>query len=286
MKYLIIALALFSNYSFASEEEAINQLRALDWKKAPADYQIAHDKAIIKTTENDYLVTGDDAAEYMFIMQGHRGYKPDAAIYRVQGPEASSQVIYTVHKIGFVTKDDWKDSINKDSILQEIRNETNKNNEKVAPGYPKNFVDSWVQPPHLDKTNNTVYWAIAGHDDRNTKFINAKALKLGREGYTEVVWIGSPEQFSSAEASLKPILANYNYKEGFQYDDYIPGSDKIAAAGVGALVYKLVTGKAAAQAGFLAIAAIFAKKFWFLIFLPFAYVWKWIKRRFIDPTKE
>lgn len=286
MKYLIVALALFINYSFASEEDTISQLRALDWKKAPADYQIAHDKAIIRTTKNDYLVTGENAAEYMFIMQGHRGYKPDAAIYRVQGPEVNSQVIYTIHQIGFVTQDDWKDNIDKEEILQEIKNETKKNNNKMAQGYPKNYVDSWAQPPYLDKTNNTVYWAIAGHDDHNTKFINAKALKLGRDGYTEVVWIGSPEQFSSAEASLKPILTNYNYKEGFQYDDYIPGSDKLAAAGVGALVYKLATGKAAAKVGFLAITAIFAKKLWFLIFLPFVYGWKWIKRRSLGSTKK
>jgi uncharacterized membrane-anchored protein len=50
--------------------------------------------------------------------------------------------------------------------------------------------------------------------------------------------------------------------------------DKVAAAGVGALVYKLATGKAIAKAGALALIAIFAKKLWFLIFLPFIWLWK------------
>jgi hypothetical protein len=33
-------------------------------------------------------------------------------------------------------------------------------------------------------------------------------------------------------------------------------------------------------AGFFALLLIFAKKLWFLIFLPFVFVWKWIKGLF------
>ena len=230
MRLLFIFLALFTAHSFAAEEDHIAKLRALNWKENPDNYSIAGDKAVIKTTENDYLVTGKDAAEYMFIMQGHRGYNPDAAILRVQGPEADSQVIYTINKVGYLTKDDWEDNIDKAKMLKEIKESTKESNKQRGEGYPDLFVDSWAQDPHLDKVNNTVYWAIAGHDDNQTKFINAKALKLGREGYTEILWIGSPEQFSSAEVALEPVLANYNYKEGFQYADYIPGT-KLAAAG-------------------------------------------------------
>jgi uncharacterized membrane-anchored protein len=279
MKFLIIYLTLFATNSFAAEEDVITQLRALNWKEAPDAYSVADDKAVIQTTENDYLVTGKDAAEYMFIMQGHRGYNPDAAILRIQGPEVDSQVIYTINKVGYLTKDDWGDNIDKAKMLKEIKENTKESNKKRGEGYPNVYVDSWAQDPHLDKVNNTVYWAIAGHDDNQEKFVNAKALKLGREGYTEILWIGSPKQFSSAEAALEPVLANYNYKEGFQYADYVPGTDKLAAAGVGALVYKLATGKAVAKAGLLALAAIFAKKLWFLIFLPIIYGWKWVKNK-------
>ncbi len=286
MKIIFIFLVLITAQSFASEDEQYAKLRVLNWQEKPDSYLVANDKATIKTTENDFLVVGKDASEYMFIMQGHRGYSPDAAILRVQGPEADSQVIYTINDVGYLTKDDWEDSIDKAKMLEEIKENTTAANKQKSEGYPNIYVDSWAQDPHLDRANNTVYWAIAGHDDNQSKFINAKALKLGREGYTEIIWIGSPEQFSSAEKALEPVLANYEYKEGFQYTDYIPGTDKLAAAGVGALVYKLATGKAVVKAGFLALAAIFAKKLWFLIFVPFIFGWKWIKKKFFGKSGD
>ena len=263
----------------ASEEERFNKLGELDWKRDPKIYSISSGKAEITTTENDYLVVGKDASEYMFIMQGLKNYSPDAAILRVGGPEGDSQVIYTINKIGYLTKDDWSDNIDKDEMLKEIQNSTNEANKLRGDDYLDLYVDGWAQDPYLDDIKNTVYWAISGHDDGGNKSVNAKALKLGREGYTEILWIGSPEQFTSSEIVLEPVLANYNYNEGFKYADYVPGTDTVAAAGVGALVYKLATGKAVAKAGALALALIFAKKLWFLIFLPFVYLWRRYKAK-------
>ena len=285
MKIFTLLLTIFVVQASANQEEIIAKLQALNWQQEPTTYSIANDKATVTTTENDFLVIGEEASEYMFIVQGHKNYKPDAAILRIQGPEADSQVIYTINKIGYLTQDDWAENIDKDKMLEEIKEGTIETNKQRGEGYLDIFVDSWAQEPFLDKENNTVFWVIAGHDADNSQFINAKALKLGREGYTEILWIGSPEQFTSSEVALKPILANYDYSEGFQYADYIPGQDSVAAAGVGALVYKLATGKAAAKAGMLAAAVLFAKKFWFIIFLPFVYGWKWIKKKMLKGSE-
>lgn len=279
MKSIFILLILFTSHTFASQNDPYAKLQELDWKKYPASYSIADDKASITTTENEFLVTGKDATKYMFIMQGHRDYHPDAAILRVRGAAENSQVIYTIHKVGFLTKDDWAENIDKDRMLKEIQSNTAENNKRRGKGYSNLYVDGWAQIPHLDSVNNTVYWAITGHNEEKDTFINAKALKLGREGYTEILWIGSKKQFTSAEVALQPVLANYTYKDGFTYADYIPGTDTVAAAGVGALVYKLATGKAAVKAGIVALALIFAKKFWFFVFLPVIYVWKRIKAK-------
>lgn len=279
---MFFILLMFSMQASAStlEDEHINELRALDWKQVPNSYSISGNTAKITTTENDFLVIGKDADEYMFITQGHKNYHPDAVMLRVRGPEVNSQVIYNINKIGYLTKDDWGENIDKDVMLKEIQRSTAEVNKLKGEGYLHLYVDGWAQEPHLDNVKDTVYWATSGHDSENNKFINAKALKLGREGYTEIFWIGSPEQFTSTEAVLEPVLKNYNYSEGFKYSDYVPGTDAVAAAGVGAVVYKLVTGKTAAKVGALAIAAVLAKKLWFLIFLPFIYAWKVMKRKF------
>lgn len=286
MKALLIIFTIFTTQALASQDDQIEKLRALNWQENPDTYSISDNKATITTTENDFLVTGKDATEYMFITQGHRNYSPDAAVLRVQGPEADSQVIYTINKVGFLTKDDWGDNIDKDKMLKEIQEGTKAANKQRGKGYSDLFVDTWAQDPHLDSVNNTVYWAISGHDEDGNKFINAKALKLGREGYTEILWIGSPNQFTSSETVLEPVLAGYNYNEGFKYADYIPGTDTVAAAGVGALVYKLATGKAIAKAGAIAVALLLAKKLWFLIFIPFIFLWKWLKAKIFGKPAE
>jgi uncharacterized membrane-anchored protein len=286
MKTLLVIILMFSMQASASEDEHLNKLRMLDWQQVPKAYSIADSKAEIITTENDFLVIGKDADEYMFITQGHRNYHPDAAILRVQGPEVDSQILYTIHKTGYLTKDDWSENIDKDAMLKEMQKGTAEANRLRGEGYLDLYVDGWAQEPHLDDIKNTVYWAISGHDAENNRFINAKAIKLGREGYTEILWIGSPEQFISSETVLEPVLSNYSYSEGFKYSDYVPGTDTVAAAGVGALVYKLATGKAVAKAGALALAAVFAKKLWFLIFLPFMYAWKWIKAKLSNKPIE
>jgi hypothetical protein len=36
----------------------------------------------------------------------------------------------------------------------------------------------------------------------------------------------------------------------------------------------------------LALLAIFAKKFWFVIIIPFVFVWKWIKKTFMGPAER
>ena len=286
MKVIFIIFLIFTTQAYASQDDQYEKLRALNWQENPNTYSILDNKATITTTENDFLVTGKDASEYMFITQGHRSYSPDAAILRVQGPEADSQVIYTINKVGFLTKDDWGDNIDKDKMLKEIQEGTSTANKQRGEGYLDLFVDAWAQEPYLDRVNNTVYWAISGHDEDNNKFVNAKALKLGREGYTEILWIGYPDQFPSSEVVLKPVLANYNYNEGFKYSDYNPGTDIVAAAGVGALVYKLATGKAIAKAGAVAVALLFAKKLWFLIFIPFIYLWKRVKANIFNRSSE
>jgi len=62
----------------------------------------------------------------------------------------------------------------------------------------------------------------------------------------------------------------YKYNEGSTYADFVPGTDTVAAVGAGALAYKLITGKTAAKVSveLLALLAIFAKKLWFLVFVP------------------
>ena len=273
-------LTVFAIQVYASgEDEAIAKMQALDWHTEPGKYQLPDTNASVTTTSDEYILIGADAHEFMRLAEGHDNFKPDAVVVRVEGPNQDTAIDYQYHGIGFVKMDDWDEHIDKDELLSEIRTNTEEQNEIRAAGYPKLHVDGWAEPPSLDKTNAVVYWAISGHDSEGGSFVNAKAMKLGRKGFTEIVWSGPPERFTDAHTSLASTLAAYEYDEGSKYANFIPGTDTVAAVGAGALAYKLITGKAAAKAGagLLALIAIFAKKLWFLIIVPFVFLWKKLK---------
>lgn len=278
-----VLLAVVATQAAAVDEKSmIEQIQALDWQVEPGKYQLADSNASVTTTSEEYLVKGKEAHKYMRISEGHDGFKPDALIVRVEGPSQDTQVLFTHHDIGYVKMDDWEEHIDKDELLKEIQKSTEAANKIKEKGYPKLYVDGWAQEPYLDKTNAIVYWAILAHTSEGASIVNAKAMKLGRKGFAEIVWMGNPNQFANAQASLSPSLAAYQYDEGSKYADFVPSTDTVAAVGAGALAYKLITGKASAKAsaGLLALLAIFAKKFWFLIFIPFIFIWKWIKGKF------
>jgi len=283
-KGIIALLALsFSGFTF-SQEDITEQIQSLDWKVEANSYDVTTNDARIIINENQYLVLGDDAHKYMLLVEGHDRFKPDAVAIKLEPDNSETTAVYERHDIGFIKTDDWSETINKDELLSELKEGTKEANKIRAEGHPDLFIDGWAQEPYLDKDKSVVYWAIKGHRSDNIDFINAKALKLGRKGYTEIIWVGNPEQFSDAESVLQPVLASYEYSEGFQYDDFVPETDTVAAMGAGALVYKLATGKAAAKAGLLAMLAIFAKKFWFVLFLPLIWGWKWVKGKVFNKS--
>lgn len=284
LKWIFTVLVVVaSTQAMALDENVIiEKIQSLDWQTEPGKYRLKGSNASVTTTSGEYLLKSNDARKYMRITEGHDGFKPDVVVVRVEGPNHDTQVIYAHHEIGFVKMDDWEEHIDKDELLNEIRKNTQASNKIKEKGYPNIYVDGWAQEPFLDKRNAIVYWAISAHTSDGNSIVNAKAMKLGRKGFSEIVWLGTPAQFSDAQTSLSPALAAYQYDEGSKYADFVPGTDTVAAVGVGALAFKLITGKAAAKAGagILVLLAIFAKKLWFLIFLPFVFVWKRIKGLF------
>jgi uncharacterized membrane-anchored protein len=276
-------LILVSPAFAIDESEFEKKVFALDWKTEPGVYELIGTNSFLKITSEEVLVLGEEAKKYSQLTEGHDINKPDAIVSRIEGPQINTQVNYQYVEDDYIEMDDWGEYIDKDSLIEEVIKATEEANKIRDKSIPKLYVDGWVEPPVIDKESAIVYWAFSGHSEGGFKFVNAKAMKLGRKGYTIITWIGRLEQFENAKESLDPTLFAYTFDEGSRYLDFVAGTDKVAALGVGALAYKLITGKKASKtglAGILAALAIFAKKFWFIIFIPFVFAWKWIKGLF------
>lgn len=285
IKGLFLILLLISGSSLAyNEDEVISKIAELDWKEGPGTYVLGSTQASVTTWSGTYITQGKDAHEYMKLTEGHDQFKPDAVVVFAEGPAMNTSILYEHHDVGYIEMDDW-DVIDSDNILKVIKENTAKANRNRQPGYPKMYVDGWIEKPHLNRAAATVYWAIKGRSDSGLMVVNSKALKLGRNGFSSITWMGEPRQFLSAENTLNPILDNYQYEKGMTYADFTTG-DNIAAFGIGALAYKMMTGKTTAKtagAGIMAALLIFAKKLWFLIFIPFIMFWGWIKKALFGP---
>jgi uncharacterized membrane-anchored protein len=139
----------------------------------------------------------------------------------------------------------------------------------------------WKLYPTLDENKKILYYAfdVNWGNDVST---NIKATFFDRFGYATFMIVPESSGLarSKLEAVVQNVLSGYTPNATQSYSEFRTG-DKVAAAGaVGVLATLLGVkyGKAAA-AGLFAIALIFLKKLWFLIFLPFIVLGKLLFRR-------
>ena len=154
------------------------------------------------------------------------------------------------------------------------------NKTRVSNGVPKIEVKGWITEPTYDPTRDIAFYVIEA-ESAGDSILNSVALKLGREGFTNITYVsgaGSPQE---AADTLLAKLDGHSFDAGFLYADYEQGN-KMAGFGLASLVALTAgskNGKGVA-AGLMATLLIFAKKLWFVIFLPFVFLWGKIKQKF------
>lgn len=186
-------------------------------------------------------------------------------------------VIFTFSDIGYV-KDNDKDSLNADKLLDAIKRGTAEaNKERARAGHPPIEVVGWEFPPKYDETTHNLEWAIRGSVE-GRPLLNYNTRLLGRKGVMEVVLVVDPDQLNTTLPTFRSLLTGFSFETGQSYAEYRPG-DKIAKYGLGALV---LGGAAvgAAKLGLLTWLAVFLKKGWKLVVVAFAAVASFFKKLF------
>jgi uncharacterized membrane-anchored protein len=286
---IIVFLALGLSWSTGSwafdEDRMIEKIQQLNWKQKPGQHELTAINAVYSLDESEWLLTGAQAGKFLELTQGDSGWgEVDLLTMTMSGPMNGAFVIYTHQPIGYVEDEDWS-SLDSDSILETLRQGQAESNERrAAAGYPTLEVVGWADRPTYNEGADAAYWAVELRDSSGETTINATALKLSRDGFTNITWVGSAEQFSSANEVLLASSDAYQFVDGARYADFRSG-DALAGIGLAALATGIVTGKGwskAAGAGLIAVLVALAKKFWFLLILPFL----WLGRLFRKPSAE
>ena len=267
--FLIIPFKSFSiNKNIPnSDEELIQAINNLPWETGPLvyNYNLANSK--INISGDFSILRNEDAHQMLFWLNGTEFSYVD--MYAMSDIDAS-QLLFSYTDSGYVKTDDWT-KVDPDKFIKEIRenyklsNETRKKN-----GQPTIMDVTWNKKPYLDDTLNSVYYALNVEWSNNTSTVEGTAIILGREGYTTANYVGCDQGYN--ESMLLNLSKMHKFNATKEYKDWKSG-DKVAAAGIAALLASTL-GVKFLKPGILAVVAIFLKKFWFIIFIPFIWLFK------------
>jgi uncharacterized membrane-anchored protein len=159
-------------------------------------------------------------------------------------------VIFERRDVGYV-RDDDKDDIDADALLESIREGTEEANRvRAERGISALHVVGWQEAPRYDEATNNLTWAILGRDDDGGDVVNFNVRLLGRRGYVSATLVDDATQIVLARPHLDRLLGSFSYTTGNRYAEFREG-DKIAKYGLAALVVG-GAGAAAAKTGLLA----------------------------------
>ena len=180
-------------------------------------------------------------------------------------------------------KDDEVDKLNPKELLQIIKENTEKaNKERKKMGVPTIEVIDWYSPPHYDRYNHSLTWAIIGkQEDRKELVINYSSIILGRYGILSCTVVGEYIDASLIYSKMDFLVSSTKFTQGRKYEEWRQG-DKIADI----TLTGLITGGTAAAAYGAAKTGLLAKmgKFLFkgilIILIPIIAFFRWLWRKF------
>lgn len=225
--------------------------------------------ASLDVPENFYYLSPEDAKK---ILEDAWGNPPSELSLGMLFPAAytpldgnSWGVTIDFEQQGYVSDEDAAD-IDYNDLLEDMQADTREESTyRQEQGFESLELVGWAAQPYYDANTHKLYWAKElrfGDMDENTLNYNVRAL--GRRGVLVMNFIASMPQLEEIEASRDQVLAMATFNDGHRYSQFNPDMDEVAAYGIGGLI----AGKVLAKTGFLAIALVFLKKFWFILLLP------------------
>lgn len=159
-------------------------------------------------------------------------------------------VLIQYEEDGYVSDKD-AETIDFDKLLVQMKEDNQAaNKERRKAGYTGLELVGWAEPPHYDPESHKLYWAKNLHaDDAEGNSLNYNIRVLGRRGVLVLNAVAPMEMLPMVREDMQAVLGQVEFNPGHRYSDFVPGTDKVAAYGLAALV----GGTLAAKAGFFKV---------------------------------
>jgi uncharacterized membrane-anchored protein len=230
------------------------------------EIQLPDGVATLKVPESFYYLNPSDTEKVLVEVWGNPpGQEKQGMLFPADMTPFDSNawgVTIDYSEEGYVSDKD-ADKLDYNELLSQMQDEAKAaNKERKRQGYEQIELVGWAAKPYYDKDAHKLHWAKElkfGTQDVNT--LNYNIRVLGRKGFLELNFIAGMDQKEMIDDKLNSVLAMASFNEGYRYDEFNPGMDKIAAYGIGGLV----AGKVLAKTGLIAGLLIALKKFWIII---------------------
>lgn len=191
------------------------------------------DQAQINLPEGILALDGQQTQE-MLRASGEPVSNREVGFLTPDAKEHSWSVFFEFDPIGYV-KDDEKDKLDADAILESIKQGTEAANEiRRKNNSPEMHITGWHTKPTYNPTSKNLEWCtsatVAGES-----LLNYNIRMLGREGVMEITLVTDPASLDQNLPKVRSLLGGYSFVSGKNYADWVAG-DKIAEYGLTALI--------------------------------------------------
>jgi len=121
-------------------------------------------------------------------------------------------------------------------LLDSIRKNTEESNkERSRNGGIGLTVTGWDETPNYDRGKHILSWSITAREGPDS-IINYTQIALGREARIQTVAVSDSANAKATKAFAKEILGTTQFVAGKRYEDFQPGTDRVAEYGLAALI--------------------------------------------------
>src|SRR5579884_1802623 len=226
---------------------------------------------------NYVFVDGSKAAE-LLTREGENDVKGVVGLVAQRHAAVEWSAILRYADCGYI-KDDEAGKMDADSILNDIKSNTEKENEQGrAHGAKPISVVGWYKKPAYDRSAHVLSWSVLGHEEGAPfNVLNVTSVLFGRYGILISTVVGDEKDAVKLQPQVERVNASLSFPTGADYASYRSG-DKVSdvtmtglvTGGAAAVLYGAAKIGLLAKLGKLIIVAILAMKKAFILVIAAA----------------
>jgi len=225
------------------------------WRQGPTEVDLGHDIDLALTERHAFL----PKEQANKVLEANGSFHNDDVLGIVAPADHGTDwfVVIQYEAEGYV-KDD--ESIDADDLLKDLREGNDAaNEERKQKGFSVLNLDGWSDPPHYDKAQHHLVWALIVSDPEG-KSVNHNTRILGRHGFVSLTLVTDPSKLAAFKPEATALLGGTKFRSGARYADFDSSKDKVAEYGLAGLV---AAGAGLGAAKLIKIGLL--AKFWKLI---------------------